>query len=244
MYTNLAVLAWLVWQGDKPAFTLRIVGGTRAHAWCHPRPHTTPAGPLAHTHARTGFVGQFVVLCLVPSGYFLGLDESSNVVLVLGGTALAAIATAFLDSRVIALSAHYPQRVQEFFQVGVGLSTLIGSLYRDATKLTIKSTVQSSLIYFYSGALTIVLCCLSYFWLLGLRMSRHCLAHSSDVEKLRGSSSAHEGTPLLAMTEKGMVGDGDSIGMASQEGGEGARADKKVVLRKVLRMELQVSWGL
>ena len=52
----------------------------------------------------------------------------------------AAIATAFLDSSVIALSAQYPLRVQEALQLGVGQSTLIGSMRRDLTKLMIEET--------------------------------------------------------------------------------------------------------
>lgn len=112
-----------------------------------------------------GFVGQLVVLAVVPSlTTFLHLSELSNRIIVLGGTALVAIATAFLDSALIALVSTYPAGTQQYFQLGVGVSTLIGSLYRDLTKAVfpVGAVVESSLLYFYVGALTIVLCILAF----------------------------------------------------------------------------------
>ncbi|KAG6617180.1 Equilibrative Nucleoside Transporter (ENT) Family [Phytophthora cinnamomi] len=112
MYTNLACLTLLVMTFGKPQYTRRIVGG---------------------------FAGQLLVLAFVPTSYFFLSSESANAIAVLGGTALAAVATAFIDSCTIALVSHYPQRVQERFQLGIGLSTLIGSVYRDLTKFVFPS---------------------------------------------------------------------------------------------------------
>ena len=94
-----------------------------------------------------------MVLILVPSSYFLYLEEDTNYKFVLFCTALAAAATAVIDSCVIAFSAHYPQHMQSSFQMGIGFSTLIGSVYRVLTKLLFSPTqvVESSLLYFYSG---------------------------------------------------------------------------------------------
>jgi equilibrative nucleoside transporter 1/2/3 len=45
-------------------------------------------------------------------------------------------------------------------QLGIGVSTLIGSVYRVVTKLAFPpgQVVESSLLYFYSGSATLVVC--------------------------------------------------------------------------------------
>ncbi|GMF28125.1 unnamed protein product [Phytophthora lilii] len=163
MYTNLVFLTFIVLVFRKPEYTGRIVGG---------------------------FVGQLLVLAFVPTSYFF-LSSGGNEVGVLGGTAVAGIATAFIDSSTIALVSHYPQRVQESFQLGIGLSTLIGSLYRDLTKLVFPSDqlVASSLIYFYSGALTIALCVGAFYKAMGLQITKQCLLtrKENDAELSRDS---------------------------------------------------------
>jgi len=149
MYTNLVMLFVLVFASGKSTinFTRRMVGG---------------------------FLGQFLVLVVVPSSYFLHLHETSNYLLIMGGTAFVAVATAFLDSSVIALAMQYPFSAQQALQVGVGLSTLIGSVYRDITKAAMprSEVILSSLIYFYTGAVTVLLCLLGYIWLTVLPISK------------------------------------------------------------------------
>ncbi|POM70313.1 Equilibrative Nucleoside transporter (ENT) Family [Phytophthora palmivora] len=156
MYTSLAVLTFLVMAFGKPQYTTRIVGG---------------------------FVGQLVVLAFVPTSYFFLTSENANKVAVLAGTAVAAIATAFIDSCAIALVSHYPQRVQESFQLGIGLSALIGSIYRDLTKLVFPSDqlLASSLIYFYSGALTIALCIGAFYKAMRLQITKKYLFTLGDT---------------------------------------------------------------
>ena len=166
MWTNLIMLAMLVFLGGTPHFTRRIVGG---------------------------FIGQLIVLLIVPTSYFFQFDEHSNMLAVLGSTAVAAIVTAFIDSSVIALVAQYPLRVQEYFQLGVGVSTLIGSLYRDATKLAFPADaiVESSLLYFYTGAATIAVCIAAYYRLMQLPLSKACLARAKEAVEEEAQNAHH-----------------------------------------------------
>lgn len=207
MYSNLIMLALLVFSGEDadPAFTPRIVGG---------------------------FVGQLLVLVFVPTSYFLMLNEDWNKILILASTATAAIVTAFIDSSVIALAAQYPLRVQEFFQLGVGVSTLIGSVYRDLTKVAFPPSmiVESSLLYFYSGALTIAACIWSYCKLMQLPLSKVCLAkaqeeakHAHDPQASSTCAIHNERTSLL---RPGSNDESDANPSASPK--------KWVVFRKVL----------
>lgn len=211
MYTNLFMLTLLVFFGGTPKFTQRIVGG---------------------------FIGQLVVLLFVPTSYFFHLDEASNEWAVLGATAAAAIVTAFIDSSVIALASQYPLRVQEYFQFGVGLSTLIGSIYRDITKICFPPDmiVESSLLYFYSGAATIALCIASYYRLMQLDMSKKCLARAVQAEEARhhhletqitDETATTEDSPLLATTKT-------QPAIVNQE------PDKWVVLKKIFFNESMV----
>lgn len=173
MYSNLAFLAVIVLFCGSPWYTGRIVGG---------------------------FLGQLVVLAFIPTSYFFLSTEAANAVAVLGGTAAASIATAFIDSSTIALVSQFPLRVQESFQLGVGLSTLIGSLYRDITKLAFPADelLASSLIYFYTGALTIAFCILAYFKVMKLQLTKECVRLDGDVEM-------SEKTPLLLEQQLGDV---------------------------------------
>lgn len=169
MYTNLFALAFLVWSSDEnPNFHRRMYGG---------------------------FVGQLIALVLVPSSYFLGLSEHANTIVVLAATTVASISTAFIDSSVIALASQYPDRVQEYLQVGVGVSTLIGSFYRDATKIIFPPNliVESSLLYFYVGAATIFFCISSYSKLIVLPISKSCLSEPKATQ----SNIATEESTLL-----------------------------------------------
>ncbi|KAK1944647.1 Equilibrative nucleotide transporter 1 [Phytophthora citrophthora] len=119
---------------------------------------------------------------------------NANAIAVLGGTAVASVAAAFIDSSTIALVSQYPQRVQESFQLGVGLSTLIGSLYRDLTKLVFPADelLASSLIYFYTGALTIGLCIAAFYKVMSLRITKKYLLRKAD-----SSVELTERSPLL-----------------------------------------------
>ncbi|KAL4146897.1 hypothetical protein PRNP1_010653 [Phytophthora ramorum] len=150
LYTNLASLTFTVMFLGNLQYTGRVTGG---------------------------LIGQLLVLAFVPTSYFFLSSENANAVAVLGGTAVAAVATGFIDSAAIALVSHYPQRVQESFQLGIGLSTLIGSLYRDLTKLVFPSDqlLASSLIYFYTGALTIALCFGAFYKAMKLQITKKYL---------------------------------------------------------------------
>ena len=110
-YVNLAVLALLVFttapQNSGRSFTFRIT---------------------------LGFAGQFIVLLIVPTSYFLLRSEYWTYVTIMGCMAAMAVVTAFLDSSAIALGSLYPTAMQESLQLGIGVSTLIGSVFRVCTK--------------------------------------------------------------------------------------------------------------
>lgn len=208
MWSNLIMLAILVFCGGTPNFTRRIVGG---------------------------FIGQLLVLVVVPTSYFFQLDEANNVVVVMGSTAIAAIVTAFMDSSMIALVAQYPLRVQEYFQLGVGVSTLIGSLYRDATKLAFPpdEIVESSLLYFYTGAATILFCIVAYYRLLQLPLSKKCLAKAMAVtEKEIDDELVNEVSLLLDSP--------NNAGQSTENQPDDPDPDRYEVLRKVFFNEIMV----
>lgn len=150
MWINLLFLGLLVFVGREPSYNHRIVGG---------------------------FTGQLLVLLLVPSSYFLGLGESMNFIIIMAATSIAAMVTALVDSCAISFAAQYPIEIQEALQFGIGLSTLIGSIYRLVTKAAFptEKVVASSLLYFYGGAATVAFCILAYFYLLSLPISKQCL---------------------------------------------------------------------
>eukprot|EP01038_Epipyxis_sp_PR26KG_P017324 gene17324-23915_t len=150
MWVNLIFLAIIVFSNRVPSYTFRIVGG---------------------------FIGQVIVLLFVPSLYFFKLSETNNYILIMIATSFAAIVTALVDSCIISLAAQYPVKIQESLQFGIGLSTLIGSIYRLATKAVFptNAVVLSSLVYFYSGAVTIVLCIFAYYYLLTMEISKKYL---------------------------------------------------------------------
>ncbi|KAI9907990.1 hypothetical protein PsorP6_003490 [Peronosclerospora sorghi] len=199
MYTNLFFLGVIVIFFGQPSYWGRIV---------------------------CGFVGQLLVLALVPTSYFFISSEHGNAIAVLGGTALASISTAFIDSSTIALVSHYPQRVQESFQLGVGLSTLIGSLYRDFTKLVFPANqlLVSSLIYFYTGALTIVLCIGAFYKVMNLNITKKY--------SLRKVNSSVELTERSQLVKERMVEEG-----SDQLSCSGLVPTKWTVLKKVWHLE-------
>lgn len=208
MYTNLAFLALIVVLLGKPWYTGRIVGG---------------------------FTGQLVVLAFIPTSYFFMTSESANTVAVLGGTAAVAVATALIDSATIALVSQYPLRVQESFQLGVGLSSLIGSFYRDLTKLVFPADqlVASTLIYFYTGALTIALCILAYFKVMRLEISKKYV-----LAKLDEGVELTEKSHLLAADSRQSE---DSSPAPSDGTVDGTAPTKWTVLRKVIHLQLLIT---
>lgn len=124
-----------------------------------------------------GFAGQLIALLVVPTSYFLHLGEDVNYVIIMSCTAFAAIVTAFIDSCAISFAAQYPESIQAGLQLGIGVSTLIGSVYRLLTKAIFPESmlVESSLLYFYCGAATIVMCLVAYGWLLALPISKRVI---------------------------------------------------------------------
>ncbi|OQS04710.1 Equilibrative Nucleoside Transporter (ENT) Family [Thraustotheca clavata] len=197
MYTNLIMLGSLVSFGSSPWITGRIVGG---------------------------FFGQLIVLVFVPASYFFLTSESANKLAVLGATGFAAVVTAFLDSCVISLASHYPMYAQESLQFGIGLSTLIGSIYRDLTKVIFPddAIVESSGLYFYTGAVTVALCIVAYFVLLQLPISKRCLHKKSHLV---------EESPLL--TEEAKTTTYLKVALP--------QPNRWVVLRKCLGNQIQVA---
>lgn len=205
MYSNLVFLGAIVVFCGSPWYTGRIVGG---------------------------FVGQLVVLVFIPTSYFFLSSESANAIAVLGGTAAASVATAFIDSSTIALVSQYPLRVQESFQLGVGLSTLIGSVYRDLTKLVFPADelLVSTLIYFYTGALTIALCIAAYYKVMRLQITKECV--DLDVKEIELT----ERSPLLDQTALSPSAD-----LVAVEVEVGSAPTKWTVLRKVIHLQLLIS---
>jgi equilibrative nucleoside transporter 1/2/3 len=168
MVINLVCVTFLVFFGGKPNFTLRMV---------------------------VGFIGQFLILVFVPSSYFFHLSTTMNLYVIIICTAVIAAFTSLIDSCAIAFASQYPAVIQESLQLGIGVSTLVGSIYRIGTKLAfpLSQVVLSSLIYFYSGALTVLVCVFAYFNLLHLPYSQHYLA----AKRSSVDGAARENTTLL-----------------------------------------------
>lgn len=167
MWTNLIVLGSIVFMGRKPSYTFRIIGG---------------------------FIGQLLVLVTVPTMYFFEKSEHDYYVVVMTTTAIAAMVTASVDSVAISFASQFPSVGIEALQLGIGLSSLIGCLYRVFTKLVLPNdTVTSTVIYFYSGALTILICIIGYYVLLTLPITQKSMSTSSidvkDAEIGQGRSS-------------------------------------------------------
>ena len=129
-----------------------------------------------------GFIGQLVVLLLIPGSYYLHLDEDGNYNVIMILTAAAAIFTALIDSCAISLVAQYPEQVQESLQLGIGVSTLIGSVFRIGTKLYFPSNqvIEASLAYFYIGAATIFFCIIAFYHMMTLPVSIRCLQRNDQ----------------------------------------------------------------
>lgn len=185
---TLAVAILVFFGGKEPSYSFRIVGG---------------------------FIGQILVLIFVPTLHFLNLTEEVHYYMIMGSAAFAAIVTAFIDSVFISFAAQYPSSVIEGLQIGIGLSTLLGSINRIITKALFppSMTDESTLVYFYAGAVVIMGCIASYYAILahpisitflrfGLSLderqrfsSQDCLdlsQHSSDKDRQQGFTSQSE----------------------------------------------------
>jgi equilibrative nucleoside transporter 1/2/3 len=201
MWTNLILLFLIVFYGSpKPNYDLRIY---------------------------TGFVGQFFSLVVVPSSYFWGLSETGNYYIIMICTAFAAAVTAGIDSCIISLASLYPTCCQEALQIGIGVSTLIGSIYRIFTKLYFPpdAVVASSLLYFYSGAVTVLVCILCYYYLCRMDLTRRYLYSGRDAGLLRPTAQVSPmgtpvASPLMGVGEKPKNG---GYGAVSATGEESAR---------------------
>merc|ERR1719201_2645091 len=123
-------------------------------------------------------------------------------IMIMVATGIVAIATAFVDSVAISFASQYPQDVQVALQFGIGFSTLIGSIYRIVTKLVfpIDQVVESSLLYFYSGAATILLCIYAYFVILGLPLTKQCVKFGVEIEE---NPESGDSKALLSDPEEG-----------------------------------------
>lgn len=150
MWVNLVALTLIVFSGVEPNYTLRLVGG---------------------------FIGQFAVLIFVPSIYFFHLDERMNFFFLMVATSFVAIITAYIDSVIISFASQYPKKIIESMQFGIGLSSLIGSVYRLFTKAVFlpSEVIESSMLYFYVGAFTVLSGVASYYIVLSLPLSKERL---------------------------------------------------------------------
>lgn len=196
------------------------------------------AKPDYDRRVYAGFLGQFFALVIVPSSYFFGLSESGNYLIIMLCTAFAAGVTAGIDSCIISLASLYPTSCQEALQIGIGVSTLIGSIYRILTKLYFPTdaVVASSLLYFYSGALTVLVCICCYFYLGRLELSKQYVTARPALQYSSPNS------PLI--TRRGSGKGGDYGAVAMEEAGEAnAKEDydkRKKAFMRVWWNELQV----
>ena len=140
--------------------------------------------PIIKSRMNIGFYGQLLVLIVLPTSWFFGLSEICNFWLVLGCTAFVAVATAFTASSAIALTAQYPPQVQAGYQLGIGLSTLLGSVFRIVTKLVVpeKMVIASSLLYFYASAAAVAGCIVAYEILHNLDISKKHVTYGLDSQ--------------------------------------------------------------
>jgi equilibrative nucleoside transporter 1/2/3 len=121
-----------------------------------------------------GLTGQFIAIVVVPTSYFWGLSESANFALLAIFTTFAAICTGAIDSCIIAMAALYPTTgCSQSLQIGIGVSILIGSMYRVISKLVFAddAVVASSLVFFYAAGLTVLFCMLCFYTLNNLAIS-------------------------------------------------------------------------
>lgn len=160
IWVNAIALFLIVLWGGAPIFTRRIYGG---------------------------FFCQFLVLLAIPTTYFLHLEEDQNYWIVISATTFVSIATAFTASAAISFTAQYPIEIQSGYQMGIGLSTLIGSCFRILTKLALptEDIVNSSLLFFYSGAGVIVLVTIFYKRLLDLPCSDKYIVYGLSPEETK-----------------------------------------------------------
>jgi equilibrative nucleoside transporter 1/2/3 len=197
IYSNLLMLAILVSPfSNRTSSYSEVIGEERKSSfWRHPAHGLSKKTRIFANRVIFGLVGQFLTLVFVPTSYFFKFSEHSNEVAILTATAISAVATAFLDSSMIALVSQYPIRVAESFQLGVGLSSFIGAIYRDFTKLVMPASevVASSLIYFYVGAATILLCAVAFWYVLALPISQYHL--SAERTSMHESVSEHHIQP-------------------------------------------------
>jgi len=179
MWVNLTFLGLIVFFRQKSSITFRIVGG---------------------------FIGQLVILLLVPNLTFFNLTEDTHYLMIMILTSIAAAATSLIDSVAIGLASQYSPKVLEGLQLGIGLSTLIGSVYRVLTKILFSSSqiIQSSILYFYVGGLTIFCCILSYYYLLSLPISAQIQSMHGDKaqSKTTTTTTDEEHIQLLDKTKK------------------------------------------
>jgi equilibrative nucleoside transporter 1/2/3 len=197
MWVNLVFLFLIVFFGGEPSYTFRVVGG---------------------------FIGQFVVLVMVPSLYFFHLDEDTHFTMIMVATGLAAIATAFVDSVAISFAAQFPTEVQMALQFGIGFSTLIGSLYRVITKLVfpVDQVVESSLLYFYCGAVTILVCIYAFYVILSLPLTKACVSFGVSAGD-KAESLDDDAKRLLSDTEAGT----NTSNSAAESPSQGLNTDAK-----------------
>lgn len=143
----------------------------------------------------SGFIGQLLILIFVPSLTYMHLpSETVHYNVVIAATAVVAIFTALLDSVVIGFASLYPPKVLEGLQIGIGLSSLIGSVYRIITKLLFppNDVILSTVIYFVTGAVTIASCIVSYYVLVSMPISKKYLNRALSSEK-QASGSGKDG---------------------------------------------------
>jgi equilibrative nucleoside transporter 1/2/3 len=224
MWVNLLVLGGIVFFRQKSSTTFRVVGG---------------------------FLGQLVVLLAVPNLQYLGLSSDTHYYCVMGATGVAAATTALIDSVAIGFAAQYPKKVLEGLQLGIGLSTLIGSVYRVFTKAIFlpSQIIESSLLYFYVGAFTIFLCILSYYYLLSLPISQRIKAGNSPTLRKIRDEKEQGGEESIQLLEPGScrsVADYSTLEEGNKEESDDIKKKIKLNIEEAVKgphQQLEASWS-
>ncbi|OQR91366.1 Equilibrative Nucleoside Transporter (ENT) Family [Achlya hypogyna] len=125
------------------------------------------------TRIMGGFSVQLGFLLLLPTSYYILSTEIQHEAMVLTTAAIVAIAAAVAGSSLFALASMFPSGCMENVQLGIGLSIFITTAYRCISKAVFSTdeTVAASMVYFYTGALTMATGVMSYFLLLRLPQS-------------------------------------------------------------------------
>jgi equilibrative nucleoside transporter 1/2/3 len=136
-----------------------------------------------------GFLGQFLMVALVPLVYLMRITLDAQFYFILVLTFFIAFFTSLIESSIFALASSFPMKDQEDLQLGVGLSTLISNIFKILTKISFNHERQgiiiSSSIFFGISCIVLLLCVASYLWLSRDSFSSYHL----NIKKQKSSES-------------------------------------------------------